>query len=338
MICSSLSDTTITYNDWCLGQAKRRTLFQTSTLFLCSQITHCIEHYRKKGLYLRAFHLIFYKPCLSPLKWGRKAWQRHLWKAAGPNESFTYFSGKKVLSWTAVDGGIDDPEIKTLVEELRDLDSIGQIFCLALGRLLWFVMPLFSHWKMGMAGLICLAGVQGDRWCRVLGYKIEKWKNSQKSKAAAFAPEGFWESKIELTLWSSSTTREAGRPQAGISAEPWQWAYLFLASTPGGQYQAEGWAQLRCRVCTSATGLAVSRSRTGSEPEGVSMTCGWGAVWQADSCQDPEPHSLPACISKRFGFAVSPNRNIQILHGGALAFLHRSSRSWSALRYIISTL
>lgn len=35
-----------------------------------------------------------------------------------------------------MDGGIDDPEIKTLAEELRDLDSIGQIFCLALGRLL----------------------------------------------------------------------------------------------------------------------------------------------------------------------------------------------------------
>lgn len=158
----------VTYNDWCLGQAKRRTLFQTATLFLCSQIMHCIEHYKKKRLYLKALHLIFYKPCLSPLKWGRKAWQRYLWKAAGPKESFTYFSGKKVLSWTAVDGGIDDLAIKTLVEELRDLDSIGQIFCLALGQLLWFVMPLVSCWKMGMAGLICLAGVQGDRWCWVL--------------------------------------------------------------------------------------------------------------------------------------------------------------------------
>ncbi|PKU41036.1 hypothetical protein llap_8663 [Limosa lapponica baueri] len=37
---------------------------------------------------------------------------------------------------TTVDGGLDDPAIKTLVEELRDLDSVGQIFCLALGRLL----------------------------------------------------------------------------------------------------------------------------------------------------------------------------------------------------------
>lgn len=35
-----------------------------------------------------------------------------------------------------MDGGIDDLAIKTLVEELRDLDSIGQIFCLALGQLL----------------------------------------------------------------------------------------------------------------------------------------------------------------------------------------------------------
>lgn len=235
MVCSCLCDTTITYNDWCLGQAKRRTLFQAAMLFLYSQITHCVERYKKKGLYLRALHLILYKPCLSPLKWGRKAWQRYLWKAAGPKEAFIYFSGKKVLSWTAVDGGIDDLAIKTLVEELRDLDSIGQIFCLALGQLLWFVVPLFSCWKVGMAGFIFLAGVQGDRWCRVLGYKIEKLKNSQKSKAAASASEGFWESKIQLTPWSSSTTREAGRPQAGISAELCHWAHLFLAGTPGGQ-------------------------------------------------------------------------------------------------------
>lgn len=33
-----------------------------------------------------------------------------------------------------MDGGIDDLAIKTLVEELHDLDSIGQIFCLALGQ------------------------------------------------------------------------------------------------------------------------------------------------------------------------------------------------------------
>lgn len=57
------------------------------------------------------------------------------------------------------------------------------------------------------------------------------------------------------------------------------------------------------------------------------MTCGCETVWQADGCQDPELHSLPACISKCFGFALSPKRNLQILHGGALAFLHRSSRS-----------
>ena len=145
-------------------------------LFLCSQITYGTEQYKTKWLYRRD-HLIFYKACLGLLKWGRKAWQRHLWNAAGPSESFTRFSGRKLLSWTAVDGGMDDPAIKTLVEELCDLYSIGQIFCLALGWLLWFVMPLFSCWKMRMAGLIFLAEVWGDRWSRVLGYKIEKLKS-----------------------------------------------------------------------------------------------------------------------------------------------------------------
>lgn len=31
-----------------------------------------------------------------------------------------------------MDGGMDDPPFKTLVEQLRDLDSIGQICCLVL--------------------------------------------------------------------------------------------------------------------------------------------------------------------------------------------------------------
>lgn len=47
-------------------------------LLLCSQITYCTEQYKTKWLYLRALHLIFYKALLGPLKWGRKAWQRHL--------------------------------------------------------------------------------------------------------------------------------------------------------------------------------------------------------------------------------------------------------------------
>lgn len=31
-----------------------------------------------------------------------------------------------------MDGGMDDPPFKTLVEQLHDLDSIGQICCLVL--------------------------------------------------------------------------------------------------------------------------------------------------------------------------------------------------------------
>jgi len=143
----------------------------------------------KAWLYLRDLHLIFYKACLGPLKWGRKAWQQHVKNAAGPTEPFTLFSGRKLLSWTAVEGGMDDPAIKTLLEELCDLDSTGQIFCLALGRLLWFVIPPFWCCKIGTAGLICLA--EGERWLRVLGYKIEKLKGSWESNAAASAPEGY---------------------------------------------------------------------------------------------------------------------------------------------------
>lgn len=113
-------------------------------LFLCSQITYCTVQCKTKWLmkndkawlYLRDLHLIFYKACLGPLKWGRKAWQQHLKNAAGPIKPFTLFSGRKLLSWTAVEGGMDDPAIKTLLEELCDLDSTGQIFCLALCRLL----------------------------------------------------------------------------------------------------------------------------------------------------------------------------------------------------------
>lgn len=308
-------------------------------LLLCSQITYCTEQYKTKWLYLRALHLIFYKALLGPLKWGRKAWQRHLWNAAGPGESFTLFSGRKLLSWTAVDGGMDDPATKTLVEELCDLDSIGQIFCLALGRLLWFVMPLFSCWKMGMAGLICLAEVQRDRWSRVLGYKIEKLKSSQKNKAAASAPEAFWESKIQLTQGNSPVTREAGRSQVGISAEPCQRAHSLLTSVLGWWYQHDRWARLRCQVCTLATGLTESVGlRQTQHPRVSPWLVAAGQFGKQSGCQDPELHSLPAYVSKCFGFALSPKLNIQILHGGALAFLHRSSRSWSALRYIISTL
>lgn len=211
---------------------------------------------------------MFYKACLGLFKWGRKAWHRHLWNAAGPSESFTLFPGRKLLSWTAVDGAMDDPAIKTLVEELCDLDSIGQIFCLALGQLLWFVMPLFSCWKMGTAGLICLAEVRGDRWSGVLGYKIEKLKSSQESKAAASAPESFWESRIQVTQGSSPTTREAGRSRQGSLHSPSSKPALSLPPRLGDNTKAP-----MPGLCLSHWPRRVSRSRTGAVPWGFSMAC-----------------------------------------------------------------
>lgn len=182
---------------------------------------------------------------------------------------------------------MDDPVIKTLVEELCDLDSIGQIFCLALGQLLWFVMPLFSCWKMGMAGLICLAEVRGDRWSRVLGYKIEKLQSSQKSTAAASAPESFWESRIQLTQGRS--------PRAGISAQPFQRAHS-LTPCPCAWVTIP---RLQCQVCTLATGLAESVGLGQAQCPGVSP-------WLVPADWLPRPRAgLPSCMCfKMFWFCT----------------------------------